>query len=707
VVLYRRRYVVLAVLAAVTGFATVRSLLMKPAYRASARIIIERENPNILDFKGVANEDTTRDDYYQTQYRLLQSRALARRVIEDLDLLNDPEYGGPRTAVEMEAAEASPPGSSPVMEGAIDAVLARVTVTPIRNSRLVTLAYESGRAESAALVANRMAQLFVRRTLDLRSQTSSEANEWLGGQVEEQRRRIAQAETELQRLKQEQGLVNIDERRILVGQQLKELGTTLTGLRTARLEKQALYNQMHGSPNPEELPEVMRSPLVQSLRIELAGLEGQIALLLEKYMEPHPEVLKIRSQIQDTRRKLQAEAQRVIRAAENDYRAAAAQEASVAGALEAAKAEITGLSRRGTQYDEKRRDLEAAQRVLNDVVSRSKQTGITSELRVSNISIVDPAVVPGAPVRPNTRRDITLGLLVGLGLGMLLAQFLEHFDNTVREPGDVRRQLGIPLLGVVPEAPEQGSALLARSGTGGPFGEGYRVLRTALGSCWPTKASRILVVTSTIPSEGKTLTSVNLALALAAANQTVLLVDGDLRKPHAHAVLRRPRLPGLVDILFGQNLPSESIQPRASSSMSFLPAGTPAPSPGDLLTTDTLKGLLGSLRTCFDWVIVDSPPIGAVPDALLLAPLADGVIIVVGADMTSRDAARHTIERVRETGARVLGVVLNRARLHRNPFEHDEHYGRHYGKYGEKASARGRVASIAEGRAQRYRARRA
>jgi succinoglycan biosynthesis transport protein ExoP len=702
--LYRRRYVLLAVLASVAGFATVRSLLTTPVYRASAQIVIERANPNILDFKGVADSDTARDDYYQTQYRLLLSRALARRVIEDLDLLSDPEYGGPRTAVETEAAKAAPPGSSPMMEGAIDLVLARVTVAPIRNSRLVTVSYESGRAVSAALVANRMVQLFVRQTLDLRSQTSSEANEWLGGQVEEQRRRIAEAETELQRLEQEQGLVNIDERRILLEQQLKELGTTLTGLRTARLEKQALYNQMQGSPNPGELPEVMRSPLVQSLRIELAGLEGQDALLLEKYMEPHPEVQKVRSQIQDIRRKLQAEAQRVIRAAENDYRAAAAQEASVAGALEAAKAEITALSRRATQYDEKKRDVDAAQRVLNDVVSRSKQSGITSELRVSNISIVEPAVVPGAPVRPNTRRDVTVGLLLGLGLGILLALSLEHLDNTVREPGDVRRQLGVPLLGVVPQAPGQGSALLARSGTRGPFGEGYRVLRTTLGSCWPTKASRVLVVTSTIPREGKTLTSVNLALALAAANQTVLLVDGDLRRPHAHAILRRPRFPGLVDVLIGQNRPSESIQPRAALPVSFLPAGTPAPSPGDLLTTDALQGFLGSLRTTFDWIIVDSPPIGAVPDALVLAPLADGVIVVVGAEMTSRKAARYTIERIRETSARVLGVVLNRARLDRNRFGRDEHYGRHYGKYDERSAAKAPVTSIVEGR-QRHRAR--
>jgi uncharacterized protein involved in exopolysaccharide biosynthesis len=189
-VLYRRRYLVLAVLAAVAGFATVRSLLTTPVYRAAAQIVIERENYNILDFKGVADLDSARDDYYQTQYRLLQSRALARRVIEDLDLLNDPEYGGPRTAVETEAAKAAPPGSSSLMEGAIDAVLARVTVAPIRNSRLVTLAYESGRAKRRP--GRQPNGPFSWQTL-IRSRLP-EANEWLRGQAEEHVE-IAQAET--------------------------------------------------------------------------------------------------------------------------------------------------------------------------------------------------------------------------------------------------------------------------------------------------------------------------------------------------------------------------------------------------------------------------------------------------------------------------------------------------------------------------------
>ncbi len=706
-VLYRRRYIVLAVVFAVAGFATVRSLLTKPTYRGTTQILIERENPNVLEFKGVADVDTARDDYYQTQYRLLQSRSLARKVVESLNLLDDPEYGGPRAAAEKEAAKAAPVGSSPLMEGAIDGVLARVKVAPIRNSRLVTLSYESDRPESAASVANRMAQLFMQQTLDVRYQTSSDANQWLGGQVEEQRVKIAQGETELQRLKQEQGLVNIDERRALLEQQLKELGTALTGLRTTRLERQALYNQMHGATNPQELPEVMRSPLVQSMRIELAGLERQQAQLLEKYLEEHPEIIKVRSQIQETRKKLLAEAQRVINAAENDYRAAAAQELSVAGALEAAKAEITELARRGSQYDMKKRDLDAAKQVLNEVVSRSKQTGITSELKASNIRIVDPATVPGAPFRPNTQRDITLGVLLGLGLGLLLAFSLEFLDNTVRTPGEVARQLGVPLLGVVPESDSVGSNLLVRGGAPGPFGEGYRVLRTALGYSWPDKAPRILVVTSTIPGEGKTLTSVNLALTLAAANQSVLLLDGDLRKPHVHTVLRRPRTPGLTDVLVGKAKPSEAIQPPAGNGVSFLPAGAAAPSPGDLLTSRAVKGLLDTLSTTFEWVIVDSSPVGAVADALLLAPFGDGVIVIVGAEMAPRKAVRQTVERLRATGARVLGAVLNRAHLQKNPFDYDDHYGRHYGKYGEREAGAGRVASIEEGRAQQRWAKRA
>jgi succinoglycan biosynthesis transport protein ExoP len=701
-VILRRRRLVLAVFLGVTALAAIRSLLTRPVYEATAQILIERDTPSVLSFKEVAQVDAARDDYYQTQYKLLQSRALVRRVIEGLDLLQDPEYGGPRSAEEIEAIRAAAPGSSATMERAIDAFLKRLRVSPIRNSRLVTVSYESYRPELAAAAANKLSQLYITQTLEFRYQTSSEAAQWLGQQIGEQKKQVEDAERALQKVKEQEGIVNIEERRTLLEQKLKEVGTSLTSLRTQRLEREALYNQMRNAPNPEELPEVMRSPLVQSLRIELANLERQQAQLLERYMDQHPEVVKVRNQIQETRKKIAGESQRVIRAAENDYKAAAAQESSLASALESAKAEALDLSRRSVQYDTAKRDTDAGKEVLNSLLSRHKQTDVAQELKNSNIRIVDPASMPRGPVRPQKTRDTLMGLVLGLFLGVGLAFFLDYLDNTVKTPDDVRKMLNAPMLGLIPEVPAAAGSIILKAAANSPLGEGYRLLRTALTYSWPETESRILLVTSTSAGEGKTVTSVNLALILASLGGKVLLIDCDLRKPQDHVLLKTRKSPGLSDVLVGKSKPSEAIQRPADTTLSFLASGTHAPSPADLLTMHTMKGFLQGLRGFYDWIVLDTPPVGPVAEALILAPLTDGVVVVVGAEMVPQNAVRHTLERIVETGARVLGVVLNRAQVEKHSYYYGRYYGHYYGSYyGRKPEPSSKIASIHARRAGR------
>ncbi|HLA77502.1 MAG TPA: polysaccharide biosynthesis tyrosine autokinase [Vicinamibacteria bacterium] len=700
-VVLRRRRLALAILVGITALAALRTFLTRPVYEAVAQIQIQRENPNVLTFKEVAQVDAARDDYYQTQYKLLQSRALARRVVESMGLMQDPEYGGPRPEQDVAAALAQPPGQSPLVEGVVNTLLSRLRVQPVRNSQLVSVAVESYRPELSAQIANRLAQLFIRQTLEFRFQTSSDAGQWLGDQIEDQKKKVEVADLALQKVKEREGIVNIEERRTLLEQKLKELGTALTTLKTTRLEREALYNQMRTAPNPEELPEVMRSPLVQSLRIELANLERQQAQLQERYLDQHPEVVKVRNQIQETRSKIRSESQRVIRAAENDYKAAAAQEASVHSALEAAKAETLELARRSVQYDTLKRDLDASKEVLASLLSRHKQTDVAQELKSSNIRVVDQAVVPRTPVRPKKLRDLLLGLMLGLGAGIGVAFFLDYLDNTLKTPDDVRVHLGAPLLGVIPELAESNkSPLVTHSRSQGPFIEGYRVVRTALNYSWPDVKPRVVIVTSTAPGEGKTLTSVNLALTLAATEGQVLLIDGDLRKPQVHAFLGGKKTPGLSDILVGKAKPSESIQHQAGTHLSFLSAGRQAPSPGDILINRTLRGFLDGLKQIYAWIVIDTPPVGAVAEALTLAPLADGVVVVAGAEMVPRKAVAHTLERLQASGGRILGIVLNRAQVEKHSYYYGHYYGHYYGRYQQPAED-GKVARINERRAKR------
>jgi succinoglycan biosynthesis transport protein ExoP len=681
-VLLRRRRLIVAVLVSMVVLAALRAFLTRPVYEATAQLLIEKEDPSVLSFKQVteAKSGWGIDDYYQTQYKLLQSRSLARRVIEQLNLLNDAEYGGPRPTPRIEALLAQPAGQSPEMEGTIDGLLGRISVKPIRNSRLVSVSATSFRPQLATQIANALATLYIQQSLDIRFKTSSEAGRWLATQIEEQRKKVEDSDRRLQEVKRQEGLVNIEERRTLLEQRLKELGTALTERKTERLQKEALWRQMAEAPNPEELPDVMRSGLVQSLRIELASLERQQAQLMERYLEEHPEVVKVRKQIEDTRAKIRAEAQRVVRAAENDYKAAGAQEASMASALEAAKRDALDISTRAVSYDSQKRELDAAKLVLDSLLSRAKETDVSSELKTTNIRVVDAAVVPTWPIRPRTQRDVMLGFLLGAFLGVGLAFFLDYLDNTLKTPDDVKEHLGAPLLGVVPEVAGQDARIvLLATDVDERFREGYRVVRTALNYSWSEPGARLMVVTSTAPGEGKTLTAANLSLTLAAQEGHTLLIDADLRRPATHRLLGLKKEPGLSDLLVGRSTVAEAIQHVEGTTLSYLASGTSVPSPADLMTNRSLRGLLDELRRSYDWIVVDSPPVGAVAEPLILSSLMDGVIVVAGAEMVPRKAVRETLDRIRSTGARILGVVLNRAQVDKHSYYYGHYYGHYYG----------------------------
>jgi capsular exopolysaccharide synthesis family protein len=678
----RHARLVVAVILGITTLAAVRTFMTRSVYQGTVQILIQREAPKIVSFKEVTELESARDDYFQTQFKLLQSRSLARRVIESMSLMQDPEFGGPRNPDDVTAAVKAQPGESQLMEGTIDALIGRLKVLPVPNSRLVSVSVEAFRPELASRMANDLSLKYIEQTLEFRYKTSSEAAHWLGDQVEDERRKIQEAEDKLQKVREKDGVANLDERRTLLSQKLQELGSSLNALKAQRLEKEALFQHMRSAPNPEELPQVMQNPVVQQLRTDLANLERQHAELLERYLDKYPEVQKVKAQIEESRARLRSEAQRLIRSAENDYRTALAQEGKIAEALEAAKSESLELSRRSQTYDSYKRDVEAGKEVMNSLLSRHKETDVAQELKSSNIRIVDAAVVPRRPVRPNRPRDVAYGMLLGIAAGVGLAFLLEYLDNTIKTPDDIRLHLGAPMLGVISEMESKnpGPVLLQARPTGS-FAEGYRVLRTALNYSWPERGPRVIVVTSTAPGEGKTLTSVNVALTLASSDGKVLLIDADLRKPQTHNLLKVGRRPGLSDVLVGKAKPSEAIQRVSGTNLSVLCSGTHVPSPADLMTTQVLEGLLAGLRGFYNWIVIDSAPVAAVSDALILSRATDGVIVVVGAEMVPRSAVRQTLERIMETGARVLGVVLNRAQMHRHSFYYGRYYGRYYGHY--------------------------
>jgi capsular exopolysaccharide synthesis family protein len=671
-VLVRRRWLALSVLLLVVGAAAARVVLVRPLYEATAQILIERKIPSVFEFERNAQAAEAWDDFYQTQYRLLQSRLLARKVVEKLHLLQVPEFGGPRSTEEVAAGENAAAGASPVMEGAINAFLSRLEIQPLKNSQLVAATFRSNRPDLAADAANTLAQVYIQQTLEFRYRVSAEAGAWLSDEAAEQARKVEAAEAALQKFKEKEGLVSIEERRVLLEQKLKDLGASLTVARTRRLEKEGQYRQMQSASNPEELPEAISSPLIQGLRTELAGLERQGAQLEAKgYMAQHPEMVRLASQIEGTRQKIATEARRIVRAAENEYRVAADQEERMAGAVEAAKAESLDLAQRGLKYDAFKRDLEASQTLSDNLMARQKQTDVARDLQASNIHVIDPAIAPHEPVRPRPVRDLALASLLGLALAVGAAFFRDYLDTSVGRPSDVRR-LGLPLLGVIPETSPRTSLVGGEGRRKEPlFAEGYRVLRTSLQDPIEGGRGQVLLVTSTLAGEGKSLTAANLALTLASSEERVLLLDADLRRPVLHTLLQGKRVPGLVEVLTGVATPKQAIQRVCGGRLDLLACGTPvARNPGDLLSTGTLRELVERLRANYDRIVLDTPPAGSIADALVLSRLADGVIVVARSGKVTRSELFHLLERLANARAPLMGIVLNGARPERDRYDY-------------------------------------
>jgi capsular exopolysaccharide synthesis family protein len=426
---------------------------------------------------------------------------------------------------------------------------------------------------------------------------------------------------------------------------------------------------MQSTGNPEELPGVISSPLIQSLRTELASLERQHTQLLAKgYLEEYADVVKVRQQIEGTQQRIAHEARRIVRGAENDYQAGAAQERSLAGALEAATAEAQALARKSLKYDALKGDLEASKKLSESILTRQKQTDVSRDVPATNVHIIDAAVVPSVPVRPRPVSDAVLCVVLGLGCALAAAFFRDYLDGSVSRPSDVRR-LGLPLLGVIAESRAgRTPPLLVDGGRREAFAEGYRVLRSALDPPEDAKHGQVLLVTSTLPGEGKSLTAVNLALTLASTGERVLLIEADLRRPTLDTLLKTPRTPGLAEVLSRRARLEDAVQPVRSSSLSLLPSGRPAERhAADMLASGALRDLLAGLRGLYDRIVLDTPPAGAVADALALAPIADGVLVVAHCGKVTVNELFHVLERLAQARARILGVVLNRARpdLHR------------------------------------------
>lgn len=702
-ILYRRRYVAVTACLAIVITAALYTFTATRIYQGTVRILIEPDAPKVVSFQEVFEQSGSADDYYETQYRILQGRGLARRVLDRLDLWSHPQFtqqpgltvrGVIMMPINVVAGWFEPPrpieapdaAETRAQSAVIDRFLGSLTVEAVRFSRLVDVSYRSPEPALAARIANTLAEAYIQQNLELRSNTTKEASEFLVQQLAEQRKKLEASEQALQGYRERTGSISLEERQNVVVQRLADLNAAVTKANTTRIQKEAAYNQVKAAvENPaaiDTIPAILSNTFVQQQKSELAQLQRQRAQLSEKLGPNHPDMVKVNAAIQIAETRLQAEVAQIVQAMRNDYEAALAEERTLATELNRQKIEAQSLNRASIEYGVLQRDAAANRQMFEALLQRTQETGVSEELKTGNIRVVDRAETPTGPVSPNILTSLLIALLGGLTLAVGLAFSLEYADDRIKNPDEMKKHLGLPFLGMVPTLSEKPTTPLIGNGrVSNMFTESFRSIRTNVLFSSTDEGGRLVVVTSSAPSEGKTVVSANLAVALAHAGHRVLMLDADMRKPRAHEMFAAPAAPGLSNLLVGDAKASEVIQETSTPGLWLMPAGTLPPNPAELLGSKRFKEFAAFLLQHFDWLIVDTPPVMAVTDAALAANLAHGVLFVVGAEMTSRRVASRAVEQLELGQAKFLGAVLNRVDLEHNAYYYSRYYRPDYGSY--------------------------
>ena len=705
-VVFKHLRLIVAVFTVVVAIAMLESYSATPMYRTQARIVIQDERSASVASLNANDPSYWQDPepYFNTQYRILQSRGLARRVVRKLPpapvaapstlsrALSLPRQfvSRWRKAPAVAAAEAPAPDESATELAAIGEFLGGVEIVPVKGTRLVEIVYSSPDPAYAALAANTLAAEYVQQNLDLKLANTTNTISWLTEELAKQRAKVEAAERAMAEYREGQNAMSLDAGQNIVVARLNSLNDAVTKAKTARLQKETAYRQLGNlkgdSVNADTFPAVAQNPTIQDIKQQLAALNGEKAKLSQRYGANHPTMETVSRQIESTTARLRAETAKVLESIANDYRSALAEERNLAESLEEQKRQAVDLNRKSITYSILQREAESERQVYNALLQQEKELRVVSNSRANNVQLMDEAEVPGGPYTPNHSRDWLMALVLGLALAVAVAYGVEYLDDSVKLPDDVTRRLKLPLLGLVPAVGGEKLPVLTDP-VPHDFGEAFRSLRTSLVFTSGSPGTRTIAVTSTQPLEGKTTIACNLAVALALGGARVMLIDADMRRPGLHRTMGLANDVGLSHVLTGQARIREAVQRTTERNLFVIAAGPVPPNPSELLSSERMRQLVGNLEAGpFDWIIMDTPPVLAVTDAVILAPYVAGMVFVIGAEMTRRAHAERAIQTIQSGKPNIVGAVLNRVDLNRNKYYYSRYYGYHYKNYYGTAS---------------------
>lgn len=671
----RHRYSILGLMLLVGVLGGLRAALEVPIFRSTSTMLIERDIARYVQVQEVYGAQAGGFEYYQTQYEILRTMPLAERTAEAvgpqkiLDGMNHEAafswgklFGSkPPPAPELTAAQK--------LDVAARIVQGSLTIEPIRNSQLVRMSFSLPDRELAAELANAHGRSYIRGALDARVEMVREATDFLSGRTAQMRTDLEAAERALEEFKRREGLVDPSGTDNLSSQELTMLSSQIATAQSDRLQVESLYTQITKAEASrgglEAIPALLSDPAVLPSQGKLDDARKRAAELGSRYGPQHPDMVRVRAEIEAVQRELDASLKRAAQQAKLKYETARQIEGNLRGQYEAARGRLQHASGKAIELGRLERDLDAKRQVYEKFQTQFNETTGVKDLDTANARMVELARPGDAPVYPNIRRSAMVALLFGLVLGVALAFVLDHLDSTIKTADDVERRLQTPVIGLIPTLKTSGKKDTGpmRHFTENPqsgFAESVRTARTNILLSAIGKQHKRLLVTSSVPSEGKTTMALNLAQSFSHMNK-VLLIDADMRRPSVSRVFGADAPPsGLSQFIAGEARISECVRQVEGNGPFIMTAGVIPPNPLELLSSPRFSEALDSLGKVFDYIVIDCAPTLAVSDALVLAKLVDGVIYVVKADSTPYQAAQSGVRRLRRIDAPLMGVLLNR-----------------------------------------------
>ncbi len=687
-VVKKRRWTILTVLAVTATLVTIITYKMQPVYQAAARVEIEAETPTVQSLTEFDRAYPSDQMFVDTQVKVLESDQLAWRTIQQLRLGDNPTF-----AREV----ATPDGYSGDVRVALQANQVQtfrdhLHIDRVARSRLIQVGYESPDAQLAAQVANALVNNYIEYNFRKKYDATRQASGWMEQQLDELKAKVEKSQQALVDYERQYAIVSVSDKQNVAEQRLEDLTRDLTVAQSVRLEKESVYELVRSNENQAAL--LAQNQLLQRLEEKQADLKSEYVDALGQYGPNFPKVVRLRDQVNEIQSIIDRERKRVVSGVRNDFEAAKSREKLLESAVATQKAEVGKFNQLLIQHNILKREFETNQQLYDSLLQRLKDATVSSGLRATNIHIVDPAMPSANPDRPKKLLNISVGFIIGLFLGITLAFLQEELDTSVKGAEDVERLMPCPALAIIPEAPfwvGKGPWGRRLSTPGGQHigkvelavlhqptsvvAECYRSLRTAVLLSMAPRPPQVLLVTSPQPSEGKTCTALNLTFALAQRGARVLLVDADLRKPGIARPLALSSERGLSSVLTGASGLEDSLSRlEALPNLDILGAGPRPPNPAELLSSPFMAGLVQQMRQKYDHVVVDSPPSLLVTDATILSTLVDATILVAQLGITSRAALVRAHRTLENSGAKIMGVVLNRA----NSRNTDSYYYSYY-----------------------------